>query len=144
MLPAMKIGRVMKCRCALRSMNGRANNRIRPIVGITKTPITSRLPGKYFKSWNKKRKYHSGLGVYVVSEGSARSSRGAPTKKAKAIKIKKINRDTTASLKSRSGKKGTPLSFACLYLSKYSLFSFSFIGYSPFFGTSLIPIRTTK
>jgi len=74
------MGRFKKCRRGPRSRNGsKARTRIAS-VGMITTPTTSRFPGKYFKSWNRNRKYHSGRGVYVVSAGLARASSGAPTK----------------------------------------------------------------
>ena len=38
---------------------------------MTTAPITSSLPGKYLRSWNNPRKYHSGRGMNVASVGSA-------------------------------------------------------------------------
>ena len=63
-----------------RSIHGKSARNPAATPGTTMAPITSHLPGKYFSSWKRPRKYHSGLGMYVASRRMrrGRSRGGAP------------------------------------------------------------------
>ena len=108
------MGRLRGWRFGPRSKKGRPNkptkmSRPKPTIA---TP--SSWPGKYFKSSNAHRKYHSGRGIYAVSLGFAGGSDGTPAKTARQISTMKIPSETTASLAIASGQKSSPSAFFSL------------------------------
>src|SRR3954469_4661314 len=75
------------------------------------------------RSSKRKKKYHSGRGVYVVVVGSAFGPSSAPS----TIDIVMITPITThaiaASLATAYGKNGLPCAFSSAYSRRYSSFS---------------------
>ena len=61
--PPVTSGRLRKWRSGRRSRNGSSNSTATTSPGITIVATGSSGPGKYFSSWKRLRKYHSGRGT---------------------------------------------------------------------------------
>src|SRR5919199_3505765 len=76
---AMAIGRRSGRRSGPRSMNGSVNSRIMQTVGTPMVATGTSTEGLMTRSSsNRKKKYHSGRGTYVVVVGSAFGPSSAP------------------------------------------------------------------
>ena len=89
---------------SLRSMNGTANSNRTSNAGMTTVPIHSQDPLNAFSASYRKRKFHSGFGVYELSSGSAGPEIGARTNALKQISPIRITATTSSSLKVWSGQ----------------------------------------
>src|SRR3954451_6181424 len=120
---ARAIGRRSIRRSGPRSMNGSTKRRTMQTVG---TPIvasgTSTAGLITRSSSNRKKKYHSGRGTYVVVVGSAFGPSSAPKISDMRMIATRTKTAISESFATAYGKNGFPFAFSCAYSRRYSSF----------------------
>ena len=132
-MPAsVAIGRRSGLRSGFRSKKGSRIRRTMQMVGIPTVAMNTSAGGLTTRrSSKRKKKYHSGRGVYVVVVGSAFGPSSAPNRIAIAMITNRTMHAMAESLSTAYGKNGFPCDFRMWYSRRYCSFSRAFISDAP-------------